>query len=106
MTARRLAAAMLACLVAGSACSLPPVDLKDERPLALRTTIRAADGTMLARFFKQNRALVPLNRVPDSLVSSVLAAEDARFFAHEGYDLKSIAQARSSKVRARSPSNT
>ena len=93
MTARRLAAAMLACLVAGSACSLPPVDLKDERPLALRTTIRAADGTMLARFFKQNRALVPLNRVPDSLVSSVLAAEDARFFAHEGYDLKSIARA-------------
>lgn len=93
MTARRLAAAMLAFSVAGSACSLPPMDLAQERPLALRTTIRAADGTILARFFKQNRALVPLERVPPWLVKSVLAAEDARFFAHEGYDLKSIARA-------------
>jgi penicillin-binding protein 1A len=93
MTARRLAAAMLALSVAGGACSLPPVDLAQERPLALRTTIRAADGTILARFFRQNRALVPLERVPRSLVNSVLAAEDARFFAHEGYDLKSITRA-------------
>ncbi|HZJ50933.1 MAG TPA: PBP1A family penicillin-binding protein [Actinomycetota bacterium] len=93
MTGRRLCAVSLALLLGAGACSLPPVDLDRERPLALRTTISAADGTKLARLFKQNRSLVPLERVPRSLIAAVLAAEDRRFFDHPGYDLGSIARA-------------
>jgi 1A family penicillin-binding protein len=93
MTGRRLGALWLFILLVAGACSLPPVDLERERPLAQRTTILAADGTKLARLFKQNRALVPLERVPRSLVRAVLAAEDRRFFEHAGYDLSSIARA-------------
>ena len=100
MTGRRLSAVSLALLLGAGACSLPPVDLHRERPLALRTTILAADGTKLARLFKQNRSLVPLERVPRSLISAVLAAEDRRFFDHPGYDLGSIARAAAANLAA------
>jgi penicillin-binding protein 1A len=76
-----------------TSCSLPPVDLEEAKPLALRTTIRAADGSRLARLFKQNRALVPLERAPSHLIDAVLSAEDARYFEHTGWDLKSMIRA-------------
>ena len=91
----RRAGVVVAALLLASSCSLEPIDLDAKRPLALRTTITAADGSSLARIYKPaaNRVLIPLRRVPDHLVDAVLAAEDARFFDHPGYDLRSIARA-------------
>ena len=85
--------ALAALLVLGSACSLTPIDLSRTAGLPLRTTIAASDGTFLARLYRQNRALVPLEQLPNELVDAVLAAEDARFFDHPGYDIRSIARA-------------
>jgi 1A family penicillin-binding protein len=82
-----------------SSCTLGPVDLKHERPLALRSTITAADGTRLARLYKENRVPVRLDRLPKITVKSVLAAEDANFFTHPGYDLKAIARAAITNLR-------
>jgi penicillin-binding protein 1A len=76
-----------------ASCSLAPIDLAAEAVLPLRSTIRAADGTLLARLFAENRALVELDQISQDLIDAVLAAEDARFFEHEGYDLKAIARA-------------
>jgi len=76
-----------------SACSLAPVDLKRERPLAVRTTVIASDGSFLARLYRENRALVTPDSVPTVLKNAVLAAEDQRFFEHPGYDLRAIARA-------------
>jgi 1A family penicillin-binding protein len=90
---RRGIAAPTAALLVATACSLPAVDLEETKPLAVRSTITAADGTVLAQLFRQNRALVPIESIPGVLVDAVVAAEDARFFEHEGYDLKSIARA-------------
>lgn len=80
-------------------CSLTPIDLSQEAVLPLRSTIRAADGTLLARLFRENRALVDLDQVSHNLVDAVLAAEDARFFEHEGYDFKAIARAAVANLR-------
>ena len=93
---RRTGAAGLA--LAGllmASCALEPIDLANERPLALRTTIKTADGTFLARLFKPggNRALAAPGKVPPHLTDAILAAEDARFFRHPGFDLRSIARA-------------
>ncbi|HEX2196992.1 MAG TPA: PBP1A family penicillin-binding protein [Actinomycetota bacterium] len=93
MRSRRVAALVTAAAVALAACSLRPIDLDEQRPLALRSTFRAADGTVLARFFEENRKLVGLEDVPQSLVDAVLAAEDARFFDHPGFDVRAIARA-------------
>jgi 1A family penicillin-binding protein len=76
-----------------ASCSLAPIDLTEEAVLPLRSTIRAADGTMLARLYRENRALVDISQISDHLVDAVLAAEDARFFEHNGYDVKAIARA-------------
>jgi penicillin-binding protein 1A len=89
----RSIASMLALSLTAVACSLSPIDLSKERPLALRTTITAADGTLLAQLFRENRELASLEETSPRLVDAVLAAEDARFYDHPGYDLRSIARA-------------
>ncbi|MGH2751327.1 MAG: transglycosylase domain-containing protein [Actinomycetota bacterium] len=76
-----------------TACSLAPMDLRNERPLALRSTIHAADGSLLARMYKQNRSYVAFDKLPRAVVEAVVAAEDARFFTHGGFDLKAIGRA-------------
>jgi 1A family penicillin-binding protein len=93
MRIRRAAAALAAGSLVLPACSLEPVDLAEQRPLALRSTFKAADGSVLARFFRENRKLVALDDVPGVLVDAVLAAEDARFFDHPGFDVRAIARA-------------
>lgn len=89
------ASVVVAALLLASSCSFEPIDIEAKRDLALRTTISASDGSSLAKIFKPsaNRVLIPLRRVPAHLTDAVLAAEDARFFDHPGYDLRSIARA-------------
>ena len=93
MRALRITALAVALGLVAAGCSLRPIDLDEQRPLALRSTFRAADGSVLARFFKENRNLVDLDEVPQSLIDAVLAAEDSRFFEHPGFDVRAIARA-------------
>jgi penicillin-binding protein 1A len=84
--------ALVAALVLG-ACSLEPMDLEGERPLALRSTIRAADGSLLTRLYRENRAYISYGQIPRAMVDAVISAEDSRFFSHGGFDLKAIGRA-------------
>ena len=91
---RRAAIACMASMsVLAAGCSLEPVDLEAERTLALRTTVTAADGTMLARLFRENRELVDYEDIDPDVPNAVIAAEDERFFEHPGYDVRAIARA-------------
>jgi penicillin-binding protein 1A len=90
---RALAAASIGALFFGSACALAPIDLTAEKPLAVRSKITAADGSELASLYRQNRVLAPLSAMPEHLVDAVLAVEDARFYQHSGYDIRSIMRA-------------
>ncbi|MFN2390054.1 MAG: transglycosylase domain-containing protein [Actinomycetota bacterium] len=93
------AAGIVFCL--GAACSLRPVNLDAERPLPVRSTIRAADGSLLVRLggtslnneYCENRSLTSFEQIPKVLVDAVLTAEDARFFQHRGFDIRSMARA-------------
>ena len=100
MTPRWVGAGVVATLVFGAACSLAPVDVA-EKPLALRSSILAADGSLLARLYRENRVAVPLEKIPRRLIDAVLAAEDARFFRHGALDWKSIARAALANARAK-----
>lgn len=93
MTRRRAAVILTGAALVAGACSLPPVDLEGQKPLALRSTITSATGSRLARLFKENRGLTSIDVVPQSMLDAVLAAEDARFFAHDGYDVRAIVRA-------------
>jgi penicillin-binding protein 1A len=95
----RPSAGLLVAVALLGACDLRPVDLAEERKLPLRSSMYAADGTLLARLYRQNRVLVPYEAIPQVVIDAVVAAEDQRFFKHDGYDIKAIARAALANAR-------
>ncbi len=72
---------------------LPSVDnLKDYSP-SLITRVYSNDGQLIGEFFKERRITVALSSMPDYLVKAFIAAEDAKFYEHEGLDYTGILRA-------------
>jgi penicillin-binding protein 1A len=72
---------------------LPKISsLKDYHPPII-TTFYSDDKRKIAEFSKERRIIVPFHEMPEMLIKAVVAAEDARFFKHQGIDLISIARA-------------
>ncbi|MDX2082128.1 MAG: transglycosylase domain-containing protein [Terrimicrobiaceae bacterium] len=51
------------------------------------------DGREFGKIFIQNRQPVPFDRIPPMLVKAVIAAEDNRFYDHDGVDYMGIVRA-------------
>lgn len=62
-----------------------------EEPQTTRVVDR--DGEVLGEIFTERRTVVPIERIPRVLVLSVLAAEDADFYRHEGFDYAGLFRA-------------
>jgi penicillin-binding protein 1A len=72
---------------------LPEVDhLHDYSPPQV-TRVLDRDGEPLGESWRERRTVVPLARVPRVLVLSVLAAEDADFYRHQGLDYPGLIRA-------------
>jgi len=72
---------------------LPKItSLKDYQPPVI-TTVYSDDGTKIAEFFKERRILIPLEDMPDMLIKAFVAAEDSRFYVHEGIDFFGVMRA-------------
>ena len=71
----------------------PPVT-----PLML---LRLAQGALHGRWVGIDRSWVDLEQVSPALLKSVIAAEDARFFAHHGVDFTELERARAYNERQR-----
>jgi penicillin-binding protein 1A len=70
-------------------------------PRSERTTVYAADGTILAILrANENRVPITINRVPSAVINAVLDVEDARFWTHGAVDLKSTVRSLASDVRS------
>ena len=57
-------------------------------PLKQRSRLLAADGTVIARFYSQNRVYVPIKKISPEMRDAIVAIEDARFFEHNGIDVR------------------
>ena len=62
-------------------------------PLAERSRILAADGSLIAVLYRENRVIAPLGDIPDLTRKAIIAVEDARFYAHNGIDYKGTLRA-------------
>ncbi len=72
---------------------LPKIDsLADYRPPTI-TEVFADDGEKIAEFYKERRIVLPLSEMPRMLIDAFIAAEDARFWEHQGIDYQGITRA-------------
>ncbi len=86
-------AAGLAGLYFYFAKDLPKItSLKDYRPPVI-TTVFSDDNRKIAEFYEQQRVVIELDQMPAHLIQAFVAAEDARFYEHQGIDLHSIFRA-------------
>ena len=73
--------------------NLPKIDsLADYRP-PLVSTVYADDNRKIGEFYNERRIVVPLDQIPEMLCHAFIAAEDSRFYQHQGIDWVSIVRA-------------
>jgi membrane peptidoglycan carboxypeptidase len=65
----------------------------DEVPLKQKSTILAADGSLIATLAEQNRVPVKLSQVAPIMQKAMVAIEDDRFYEHGALDLKGTLRA-------------
>lgn len=64
-------------------------DVTFEEPLRVYT----AQGSLMAEFGVQRRRAVAYAELPPNLINAFIATEDARFFAHAGFDIVGLTRA-------------
>ncbi|MGA9746091.1 MAG: transglycosylase domain-containing protein [Nocardioides sp.] len=69
-----------------------PADLAAE-PLPQRTRLLAADGSVLATLFDENRVNVPLAKVDPIMRKAIISIEDYRYYQHGALDLRGTLRA-------------
>jgi penicillin-binding protein 1A len=93
----RAAGLLLAIAIAGASCRLVP-DLEQEvaqaDPLAQTSKIYDRRGRLITTLHaEEDRIIVQLNRIPESVQDAVVAIEDQRFWTHKGIDVRAIFRA-------------
>ena len=72
---------------------LPSVSaLRDYKP-PQTTRVYDRNRKVIGEIFAERRTVIPMSQVPRNVVLSVLAAEDADFYEHEGLDYRGILRA-------------
>ncbi|MCS6712128.1 transglycosylase domain-containing protein [Brachybacterium sp. EF45031] len=95
-----MAAFFLPAVTMTSAMARDGVDLLDSYPAELEvlplneaSRIEAADGSLLAVFYTENRIMVPLEEISPHMQHAVVAIEDRRFYEHGGIDVRGMTRA-------------
>ncbi|MEU0096130.1 penicillin-binding protein [Kribbella sp. NPDC006257] len=69
-----------------------PIELKTD-PLAVKSKMVAADGSLIATLFEQNRVPVKLAQVAPIMRKAIVSIEDDRFYEHGALDAKGTLRA-------------
>lgn len=72
---------------------LPPVPATEDWRPPVVTRLYGHDGRLVGELSTERRALLPLARIPRRVIEAFLAAEDSRFFAHDGVDWRATLRA-------------
>lgn len=66
--------------------------LKDYRP-SVTTRVYADNNELIDEFFLEDRKVIKYEDIPKPIIQAFVAAEDARFFQHQGFDMQSMTRA-------------
>ncbi len=79
-------------------------DLDLVNDLQVPSMIYDREKSEIGRIFNENRDPIPVGDVPQLFIDTLIAAEDARFFSHDGYDLKGITRVALQEIQGGSTS--
>ncbi|MGH2711971.1 MAG: transglycosylase domain-containing protein [Actinomycetota bacterium] len=82
-------------LISGACRSIASLEAAmAEPPLAQTSRIYDSRGHLITTLHaEENRRLVSIDRIPESMLDAVVAIEDQRFWTHRGIDLKALMRA-------------
>lgn len=69
---------------------LPSVEELQNPKSNLATVIYSSDAKILGKYYNENRINVTFKELDKDLVSALVATEDARFYEHNGVDIKAL----------------
>lgn len=72
---------------------LPDVETLKKVQFETPLQVLSSDGKLIAEFGEKHSVPLAYTEIPDLFVKALLAAEDDRFFEHEGIDAKGLARA-------------
>ena len=72
---------------------LPSIEALAEYRPPVMSRVHAGDGKLISEFRTEARVFVPIETVPKQLQYAFVAAEDKRFYDHNGFDEKGFARA-------------
>lgn len=72
---------------------LPSIDMLAQYRPPIMSRVHAGDGKLINEFAKEARVFVPIEAIPRYLKNAFVAAEDQRFYNHDGFDEKGFIRA-------------
>src|ERR1700750_1453469 len=64
-------------------------DIKNPN-MSLASEVYYSDGTLIGRYYKENRSPVEFNKISPNIVNALIATEEFRFYHHNGVDFFSF----------------
>ena len=89
-------------LVSSWLSDLPDYTSADAYVVGEPTTVYAADNSVLAEFYLQNRRSVTSDKISPYVLKAIVDTEDSRFYKHNGVDPQGILRAIVKTARGRS----
>jgi penicillin-binding protein 1A len=73
--------------------NMPPEHVYENPSNNLSSEVYATDGTLLGRYYVQDRSNSKYHEISPNVLNALIATEDERFHEHSGIDGKAIARA-------------
>lgn len=72
---------------------MPSLEELENPSASLASEVIASDGTMMGKFYLEDRTNVEYKNISKNVVNALIAAEDERFYEHSGIDGRALARA-------------
>jgi penicillin-binding protein 1A len=79
---------------------VPSIDALTDYQPKIPLRVYTADGALIGEFGEERRAVVRIHEVPEVMKHAILAAEDERFYQHQGVDYVGVIRAAYSNLLA------